>query len=648
MIQCIYNPNILFIISKYLPIKDVISLSTLNKTVYKKFDPEQHSQLNSLYCIEFIRLYYDDDVKRNILLDDYNNKNSYENLLVDFKETKKNWKKMSNQLYIHLQSSPNLEYGKLIYDFYKDHLYLPDLRKDSKYLEFKSSSMHQKCCYDMLLNFIINRNYYAKFFEPENKNEQIIPRSKNLPLADELINFKAFVNDFQNSNEYKEIILKLINYDFDSLNDIFNKNKYENKFIQLILWINSTIIIFVKVLYDFVLINYKPKNEKKFLVEFIKKHDDFINFALLLNKKFENINIIVNLINSYIITPKKKANFTLYKLCINIFKYYFYNNINKKLLEKFDIFVKNYFNSEFEKISELMKNGNLCNNEQFFDDDIEISNEDENELNMSCEEDLYSDKDVIEGTINHILDMEINENNAHLINHTDIKLSVIYKSFEAIVIENFKNEIIKYLKEEKPLSIIYRLVKYFIILDDNFMPLDEENPLSLIRRTKFLMLQESIKIFVDYIGSNLYSNFENYMKNLGEKFNCGKYGLDNETLNYLSKTSKNKCIENYEKDVNKIKDLLTNRYKNHGEAINQYMDSNCNEFICFMKNIVAFYFTQLGVYNDRNEIVVDLIKNGSGVKNTKCLVEDLEKEKNSELSKNESKNKNTGNLGLEY
>ena len=96
-----------------------------------------------------------------------------------------------------------------------------------------------------------------------------------------------------------------------------------------------------------------------------------------------------------------------------------------------------------------MKNGNLCNNDQFFDDDIEISNEDENELNMSCEEDLYSDKDVIEGTINHILDMEINENNAHLINHTDIKLSVIYKSFEAIVIENFKNEIIKYLKEEK-------------------------------------------------------------------------------------------------------------------------------------------------------------------------------------------------------
>ena len=646
MIQCIYNPNILLIISKYLPIKDVVFLSILNKTVYKKFDPEKLPQLNSLYRNEFCKIYYDDDEKENIFSNDYNIKNPYENLLADFQKTKQNWQKMSSHFYFNLRNCPNLDYGKLIYELFKDHLYLPDLRKESKFLEFSNSSLHQKFCYDFLFSFRIKGNYFAKFFDPGNNVQQIIPKSKNLPLENELINFKVFVNDLQNNNEYKNIILKLINYNFNTLNDIYNKNKYKNNFIQLILWINYTIIIFVKALYEIVVINNKPKNNKKFLTEFISKHNDFINFALLLNKKFENINIIVNLVYNYQITQKEKANFSLYKLCEKIFRNYFYNNINNILLEKFDKHVKNYFSTQFEKISELMKNRNLYDDEQYFEDDIEIISEDENGLKDSFEEDLYTDKQIIEEIINHVLDNEINENNAHLINHTDIKLSINYKNFEEVLIKNFINEINIYLKEEKPLSIIYRLVKYFVILDDNFMPLNEENPLSLIRRTKYLMLQKSSKILFDYVISNLYSNFENYMKDISNKFNCGKCGLDNESLSYLSENSKKSCIENYEKDINSIKNLLVNKYKNHDEYINQYLNTNPNDFICFMKNMVSFYYTQLGIFIDRNTIVVDLNKNGFGVNNLIYLDKGLGKENSFELQKNELKELDTKQIGL--
>ena len=651
MIQCIYNPNILLIISQYLPLKDIVSISILDKTVYKKFDPDKLPQLNLLYRLEFYKLYYDEDVKRVSFSSDYNNKNDYENLLGDFKISKQNWKKMFTRFYNNLRDCPDLKHGKLIYDFFKDHLYLPDLRKENKYLEFQSSTIHQKLCYDLLLFFRIRRNYYAKFFDPENNNQQIVPRNKNLPLENEVINFKVFANDFENNNEYKNIILKLINYNFDELNNIYNKNKYNNNFIQLILWINSTIIIFVKVLYEFVIINNKQKNEKKFLIEFISKHNDFINFALLLNKKFENINVIVNLVYSYQITKKERASFSLYKLCIEIYKNYFYKNIDNVLLERFDIYVKNYFDTQFEKIAELMINGKLNDSKQYFDDDIEMSIDDENEFKSFDGDNLeylYTDKQVLEEAINHVLDNEINEMNAHLINHTDIKLSITYKRFEGIIIRNFINKVVIYLKEEKPLSIIYRIIKYFITLTDSYMPLKEENPLSLLRRTKLLILHECVKILVEYIKNNLYTDFENYMKNMGDKINCEKYGLNEETLNYLSEKSKKTCIENYEKEINEIRNLLTNKYKNHQEVINLYINTNCNEFICSMKNIIAFYFTQLANYKDRNEIVVDLIKNGYVVKNTKCLREGLDKDGSSNFSKNELKNEETGQVGFAY
>lgn len=615
---CVSNRNILLNIAKYLPLKEINSLRLLNKNIYSSFNTDKMIQLNLIYLSEFYRIYYESDVKKFNFSPNYNINICSKNLLDSFTNSGVNWEKECRDFNTHLNRCPLQNEGQMVYSFFKLHLFLPDLRKENKYLEYELSSLHQKVSYDSITIERIKNKNYKNFIETKDSNALINPRFKNLPFESELINCTNFIEEIFNNKNYRDIILSLINYEFDKLNNIFINNKKNNKIfknncIEFLLWANKTIINFVNVLFEFILIYNIKNNEKKFLIEFINKHNDFINFAMLLNEKFQNINTLINIFIINKLPPEKKNDFSLYKLSMHIYKNYYYKKLNNIVYENFKIHIDKYFGIEFEKISELFLNNKIDKYNENYDNidtykmEIDESEDEEDSDKMITEDQyIYSDKEIIEEVMNHIIDYEINENNSGLINHTDLKVSNYYKEYEKIIIEKFVNELNIYFNEGKSLFIIFRLIKYFIILTDEYLTLNEEKPIYLIRRTKLRLLKNVAKLCENYINDNIYKDFDKYKNNLNNKYNKTKYEINKDLLKILPNKRKNNFYKNYKDYIKKIKDKLIN-FKNN-EIVNKYIDDECDEFICFVKNIVGFYFLELEFYDEKNEIVIELLK----------------------------------------
>ena len=127
MEKFISNKNILFNIIKYLPLKDINSIQRLNKNIYQNFNPEKMLQLNLLYLSEFYKVFYDEEAKRFCFSSDYNNYFSQKNLLVTFNESGINWQRNFRDFNSHINSCKFPDEGKKVIDFFKSHLFLPDL-----------------------------------------------------------------------------------------------------------------------------------------------------------------------------------------------------------------------------------------------------------------------------------------------------------------------------------------------------------------------------------------------------------------------------------------------------------------------------------------------------------------------------------------
>ena len=646
------NENIISNFSKYLLYKEIIYLSLINKNTYYLLNPIKNPIINTLFRnITYKRFYF------NEISDEEEETQKTEEIYDDYKFTNNNWKLIYNSLLINYNHYQNKDIADLIYNCFKNHLFLPGIRKTNKYLEFQFSSLHQQIFYDFLQNKKFTFNYYDKYFNENgliklNSNAFIL--KKQLFFENNIINFNEILLSFKNNNNLKNILKIIIQYDYNFLDIIYMKNNnITDEIIKFLLFLNHTVKLFSKFIYHFIILYANSNNNKikdnKLLLEYITKHNDFINFGLLVDENFNNINIIINYLNKFIFmnnNNNKSFNyFSIYKMCINIFKKEIYDKIENSLKIKFEKINNNYINDLFdesnnEKHKEQLKNDNNESNSNTKEDsnsnsseDFEYSSDMENDDNSLINENReITNKEIIEHFMNCITDFNINEFNANVINHSELKINDDYKIYENILINSFINNIDKYLlNEEKSVDSLLLIIRNtFSIQNENINYIQSENgnTLNIIKRTKknvFCKIMNHLKEYTTKkIKEELLKFIEKYDKNNFIKFNDEKIILDNilndEEKSKLNDEKKNIFFSIYQNEINKITNDLINDIKNkklkiHLEGknlsniINCFCNSN-NSFVIILQKMLYYYYIEEIYYSKMDTIIANILIKG--------------------------------------
>ena len=382
--------------------QSIIIFSQCNKSINRSLNPEKNIIINNIFLQSVIKLYFEFDEDYNIL----NRKNLLGNIRI-------NWKNFLKEITLNFRNYSDKTISNKVKDCFRIHLYLPDLRKEEKELDFESSTSHQIANYEMLFKNKWTYNYYSKFITIDylknglEKGKDIINNKdatsikilkEGLYFEKELKEFNITFNEFINNNEYKEIINCIVKYDYEKLDFIYKNNyKYNNKqnkqniniinIINLLLWINHSFILYSNFVYEYINNFIDDTDEKTIIYEFVHKHNDIINCGLLLNSNFENVNIIINhLITFYSIFKDIDENnknnlllsrnssesstksssssssndsefnnsekFTLYKLFSIIIKKNVYDKLSELLNNKLKIIINNYSEDLFENYNQ--------------------------------------------------------------------------------------------------------------------------------------------------------------------------------------------------------------------------------------------------------------------------------------------------------
>lgn len=127
-----YNEIILTNISDYLTLHDLLSFSSINKTLYyQKLNPEYNSVINTLYRKLVLKKIYFSQLLGEIKAQ------KKEDILDDYKITGNNWKLIYIELARNYHMYNTRDIVIKIYECFQNHLYLPFIRKSNKLLEKK-------------------------------------------------------------------------------------------------------------------------------------------------------------------------------------------------------------------------------------------------------------------------------------------------------------------------------------------------------------------------------------------------------------------------------------------------------------------------------------------------------------------------------
>ena len=436
MQDCFKNKHILSEIVVFLNSFDIIQLSNCNKTFKDLLSPSNNSIINIIFLFTIFNEFF------NIEQSNYNSKNK-KNLLgknINFSE---DFKLFLKQFKTNFKAYKDENVSKRVLDFFKIHMYLPDLRKECFHLEFENSSIHQLINYDINSRLIHTYNYYSKFItfdtiilNKDNKAKVKILREKLL-FEGPLIKFKDLFRDFVNNNIYYDFVNKqVITYKYENMYNIYVQKSFHtfdkcesnelNEIFNLILWINHIFIWYCKFNFGFVNDLRDNIEDEELLSEYITKKNDLINCALLINSHFENINIIINFLaifkniyddyhskyregnqlslsacssadsesnvqqdnnkydaekwNNIIISPNK---FTLYNLFQKSIEHYYTKKL-EPIMKNFQKVTKNYFQELFiinqqESMNLIKKESNNYDEEDDESMKNEIKSEDEDD-----------------------------------------------------------------------------------------------------------------------------------------------------------------------------------------------------------------------------------------------------------------------------
>ena len=664
MNKCFENINYLQIIVAYLDIKAIEYLSMSNRTLKYLLDPKNNSYVNTLFLLKIINEFFDFDKSYN------KNKKILLGKIIKYKV---NWKQYYNQLIINFSKCEDQMINKKIRDFFRIHIYLPDLRKDCFILEFQNSTIHQMKCYDTKINLMKTYNYYSRYFNPElvlNKNEdngKIVILREKLIFEDYLINFKKLFYDFINNEKYKRFINNVYEYNFDILQELYLSEDQEetnfkvieenNNLIKFIVWICNSFILYTNINCYYIkgLLENDNTDEQELITEFINKKNDLENCGLLINGAFENVNIIVNLLSAYkkiydlyankylkshdafefftpefhldkidsaqyksIIIFSKK--FTLYNFFLKIIDKYYTKNL-LQIKEKFKVIAKDYFREVFncQEKKELIKK----------ESQMEIEEENKNEIKEEIKEEKIiksiksSKKILLENYLNCELDDYIDEKNANGIMHTQFKVDKSYiENCENVLIKIFEEEIIHCFKEGMPIEKIFEIVEKITRCEGNSKNLySNKESLNLIRRTKMRLMEKGYLTIFNQLIKEMLKDFEAHIKidnsdnqkyiylSTMERLSMKEYMTK---MDMLSKEGQENVKKNIINETDRaINYIKTNENLKESESYlaSDYIKCQKIEYSFFFKKLIWNYYMQLEIYKERDYKIKQYIEN---------------------------------------
>lgn len=604
----------------YLKPEDILSFSSCNKAIYKKLNPCTNIAINITFCRYTNRKCFEMD-------EDYNKIHEID-LIDNCWKSNINWKLYLIQINKHFKEYPDIEISKKVLDIFKTKLYLNDLRKENPHLEYFNSSYHQVFCYDWKFRETCNSNYYGHFINNnyiQNRGincKEIKILRENLPFEYELKNFINVYFEIKKNKEYKDVIDNIINYNFENLEKIYenaknNVNKI-NKIIYFLLWLNKSLIVYSVNTYESIIRFQNDKDCNTFLNDFNDNYNNYTNVSLLLNQNFQNINIIINYLNMYIMNNNNICyNFSIYELARNIFKKKVYDKVSETVLQKTTILLNKY---KFDNINEI-SNQDENNNDSM---DCEELNETDETSNMSFFDfdEEKNDKEILENIINNLLDININKYNANAINHSLVKLSTEYEQIENLVNEKFCQFIQEKLNEEKPALELFEIIEKTLESNKNeyFLVKQNSSTLKVINRTRKNLLKGTFKTMCNYILPNILKDFNSHLKiNNNErqlKLNAHEIMYKNSYKCDLSNLSNKAMMEieaKVKEEINNIKSCIYEKnIKGYNvndtiKLVNEYMDNDGIEIVLLVKKMIYFYFKEMQIYEEKDKKIFNIL-----------------------------------------
>ena len=629
--KCFGKKNIMTNISMFLIHNEILSLLFCNKATKNALHPENNIPINNIFYYQVKKTFFEMDEDFEL---ENKEESKRENILENSWKSDINWSKFFSKINSLLKNYPDKEISKKVLDAFKYHIYLLDLRKENYHLELPDSSMHLCFCYDKKYKEECNYNYYGNYINQDyisqkGKGKEIKILKEGYPFEKELKQFIDFYDKINESENYKQIMDYIISYDFEKMEEIFEqiqKNKIfnVNKIIYFLLWLNRSLIMYCMYIIESI-IRFKDDNDvKKYLDEYNCKYTNYVNSCLLLNYNFENVNIIVNYINHFIIKRNVAEKFSIYDLGRKIFEKTVFGKINRDIFNKTSFVFKKLLQGELESKYKKEDNekmeleqGEECSTK---DNSFDMDEDMEEESFLECNrEKTY--KEIFENTIKCICDLVINKNNANAINHSKIILDEVYVQYENNLINTLVEELKYYLSEGKTISEIFAIVEKLLKFDGNsrnfkFNP----NSLKLINRTKEKLIEESYKLLMAEVLVNIMNDFCERLKpnKNGRTLNISSIELMNNN-NYsgeLSDLSRNEIMNVERKVQGEINNLKTYLLENSingytveetNKLINEYIENNGIDVVLLMKKMIYFYYRELQICEDKNQKVYEIL-----------------------------------------
>ena len=588
------NKNLLTNIIKFSNFDDIISLKKSNKSIKYKLNATKNEKMNQILLYQFLNKFRSEE--------EYEIYDNQEEIIFDiginFEEEMKKIKALEEKMkLLDKNIIKSLDF------IYKYHIYLPDLKKNNKILEFNNSSIYMDKLYDYKRCQQWEKNFYGKqineeYFYDFTGNKKIKPLREKLYYENELINLKEFFNEVKGNDANKKIFNELIltfNYE-EIINKFEHSSENELKKMNPIFYF----VLFNTTYFKSFLINtfssifrYKDSYKyEQFLKEFINQHNKVLNVILFINNSFNNINLIINYTNKFL--NKNNKAFSLMNLYLKMYKETVFDKLINSVLEKFE----NYLMEQGSNIFEINTGkNNDCEMviDNFEEDEEQYSDDDSNEE----KDDLVLIKDIIEQLGNCLLDMELDENNINNINSSKLKLGQIYSNFEDVLIKVIKTNIENNLKKNNNAQDIFERIKFLIEADKNPKRIISNN-IKIINKTKKKILE---------VISNIFAVYTTQRFNVFNAFNI--YDNYQEDYSDFSEESEKRIKERIEYEISKIKNILIKNYENLESAekmVDKYIKDNGDNMIVLAKRLIYFYSKEIQFY-EVNDKRIELFKN---------------------------------------
>ena len=618
MNACFKRRNYLNLIIEFLQPIEIVILSLCDKELNKLLDPKNNNNIiNTIFMFTIKEKYFE--------LENINYKNK-KNLLGKNISFPYDMKLFLKQMFIHFGKYKK-EISVRVQDFFRIHIYLPDLRKEVFNLEYENSSINMIFHYDINSRLIHTYNFYSKYITFENvivnndKKAQIKVLREKLNFENCIINFYNLFKDFVNNKDLCDFVKdNIIQYKYENLDEMYiNENFHTfkcfnnelNDIFLFLLWINHMFIMYCKFNYGYIEGLIDNVDDEELLTEFITKKNDLINCALLINSTFDNVNIVINLLNIFkeifdsykshnsqylslsqcsssdseanakqenqidtkkyydkIISPFNK--FLLYNLFLKSIDNYYTKKL-ESIIGTFKNVTKNYFLEAFTvKSQDYIKNAKKEDKMDIEeDDDDELINEIKSEDDDDDDDDLSMDikltkKELVENTVSAMVDCSINNYNANGIMHTNFKVDNNYISkIENNLIDIFLAQINKSINEDKmPLAQCFDIVESITGNKGNSKSLYlSRESLVIIRRTKKPLMEKSYYIIFAKLMELITNDFcERFKKDKDELYLTAVEKIRSQdykcNLEALTEDGEDNVKKNVEKDYQEIEKYL--------------------------------------------------------------------------------------------